>query len=43
MSRVEINEAAPNFSLTDFNGRKISLADFQGKKNVLLVFNRGLF
>jgi peroxiredoxin len=43
MSRAELNKPAPNFTLTDFNGRKVSLTDFQGKKNVLLVFNRGFF
>jgi peroxiredoxin len=43
MSRAEINKSAPNFTLTDFNGREVSLTDFQGKKNVLLVFNRGFF
>ena len=41
MSRAEINKSAPNFTLTDFNRREINLASFQGKKNVLLVFNRG--
>ncbi len=41
MSRVELNKPAPNFTLKDFNGREISLTDFQNKKNILLVFNRG--
>jgi peroxiredoxin len=43
MSRAELNKPAPAFTLTDFKGREVSLADFQGKKNVLLVFNRGFF
>ncbi len=43
MSRAELNKPAPNFTLTDFNGNEVSLADFQSKKNVLLVFNRGFF
>jgi peroxiredoxin len=43
MSRAELNKPAPNFMLTDFNGREVNLADFQYKKNVLLVFNRGFF
>lgn len=30
-----INEAAPNFTVTDVNGKKISLADFKGKTIVL--------
>ncbi|MBP6176766.1 MAG: redoxin domain-containing protein [Anaerolineales bacterium] len=41
MSRAELNKPAPDFTLTDFNGKEISLTDFQGNKNVLLVFNRG--
>lgn len=41
MSRAELNQPAPDFTLTDFNGRAVRLADFQGQKNVLLVFNRG--
>ena len=43
MSRAELNKSAPNFTLPDFTGREINLKDFQGKKNVLLVFNRGFF
>jgi peroxiredoxin (alkyl hydroperoxide reductase subunit C) len=31
---------APEFSLPDFNGRPVSLSDYRGRKNVLLVFNR---
>ncbi|QEH43235.1 TlpA disulfide reductase family protein [Chitinophaga sp. XS-30] len=30
-----INEAAPEFTVTDVNGRKVSLADFKGKTIVL--------
>jgi len=41
MSIVELNKPAPDFSLTDFNGNDVRLSDFQGKKNVLLIFNRG--
>lgn len=41
MSSAELNKPAPDFTLTDFNGRVVRLADFQGQKNVLLVFNRG--
>ena len=40
MSRIALNQIAPNFSLDDYNGKKVRLADFRGKKNVLLVFNR---
>jgi peroxiredoxin Q/BCP len=32
---------APDFKTVDSNGKKISLADYKGKKNVLLVFYPG--
>lgn len=41
--RVELNQPAPGFTLTDFKGNEASLSDFRGRKNVLLVFNRGFF
>lgn len=40
MPRVSLDQVAPNFSLADYRGSMISLSDFRGKKNVLLVFNR---
>jgi peroxiredoxin len=40
MSRVSLNQPAPNFSLPDFSGKVFCLADLRGQKNVLLVFNR---
>jgi len=43
MPRVELNTPAPNFTLSDFNGKSVSLADYSGKKHVLVVFNRGFF
>ena len=41
MPRVSLNQTAPDFSLPDFSGNVVSLSDFRGRKNVLLVFNRG--
>lgn len=41
MSRVELNQSAPDFNLVDFKGNEIHLSDFRGTKNILLVFNRG--
>jgi peroxiredoxin len=41
MPKVALNTPAPDFTLTDFNGREISLSDFWNEKNVLLIFNRG--
>lgn len=40
MPRVSLAQTAPDFSLADYRGRVVSLADFRSKKNVLLVFNR---
>jgi len=40
MPRVSLSAMAPEFSLPDFNGRPVSLSDYRGRKNVLLVFNR---
>jgi mycoredoxin-dependent peroxiredoxin len=41
MPKVEINLQAPDFALTDLDGKTIRLSDFKGDKNVVLVFNRG--
>jgi peroxiredoxin len=41
MSKVQINQPAPDFALTDFNGQTVRLADFRNKQAVILVFNRG--
>ena len=43
MPRVELHAPAPDFTLNDFNGRPVSLFDYAGRKNVLVVFNRGFF
>jgi peroxiredoxin len=32
---------APDFTAIDAGGRTITLSDYRGKKNVMLVFNRG--
>lgn len=41
LERVKVGDNAPDFTLEDIDGRKISLSDFRGKKNVILVFYRG--
>lgn len=43
MSQVAINTPAPDFTLPDFLGKQVSLTDYAGRKNVVLVFNRGFF
>ncbi len=40
MSRVSLNQVAPNFSLADYRGETVRLSMFRGEKNVLLIFNR---
>ena len=41
MPKVSLNAKAPDFTLNNIEGDPISLSDYQGKQNVLLVFNRG--
>jgi len=41
MPQVALNAPAPDFTLADFKGQPVRLADFRGKAHVLLVFNRG--
>ena len=35
--------AANDFAATDSENRSVKLSDYRGKKNVVLVFNRGFF
>jgi peroxiredoxin len=43
MSDIEIVESkpAPDFELSDSEGRKVKLSSYKGHKHVVLVFNRG--
>ncbi len=41
MAHVKLNAAAPDFTLVNFKGEPVRLADFRGKVHVYLVFNRG--
>ena len=43
MIQTENAVLAPDFTAADSEGRTIHLADFKGKKIVVLVFNRGFF
>jgi len=36
--KVKVGDVAPDFTLQDQNGNKVSLHDFRGKKNVALAF-----
>jgi peroxiredoxin len=37
-SLLPVGSVAPNFALVDTDGREVSLSDFRGKSNVVLVF-----
>jgi len=37
-TQLKVGDAAPDFSLTDTNGKEVRLSDFRGKKNVVLAF-----
>ena len=41
MAKVQIDAGAPDFSLSDFDGKSVSLSDFKGNRHVVLIFNRG--
>jgi peroxiredoxin len=40
---IQAGEMAPDFELSNHHGEKIKLSDFQGKKNVVLVFYPAAF
>lgn len=37
-SVTQVGTKAPDFAITDLDGKRIALADFRGKKHVLLEF-----
>ena len=37
-AELKVGDKAPDFTLHDQNGQIVHLADFQGKKNVVLAF-----
>lgn len=41
LERVTVGSLAPDFSLEDEKGNSITLSQFRGEKNVVLVFYRG--
>ncbi len=36
--KIKVGDTAPDFTLEDQNGNKVSLHEFRGKKNVALAF-----
>ena len=41
LERVAVGDLAPDFSLASLAGPVVTLSDFRGEKNVVLVFYRG--
>lgn len=41
LDRVQVGQAAPDFTLASLAGPPVTLSSFQGMKNVVLVFYRG--
>lgn len=41
LERIKIGERAPDFTLENADGKKVSLGSYRGKKHVVLVFYRG--
>ncbi|MGH7847866.1 MAG: redoxin domain-containing protein [Candidatus Binatia bacterium] len=41
LERVKVGDTAPDFTLENMDGKRTSLSDFRGNKNVVLVFYRG--
>ena len=37
-THLKVGQPAPDFTLTDTEGKQVSLHDFKGKKNVVLAF-----
>ncbi len=37
-TQLKVGDRAPDFELTDTEGRTVRLSDFRGKKNVVLAF-----
>jgi len=41
IDRVHVGSVAPDFTLASLGGPAMSLSDYRGKKNVILIFYRG--
>ncbi len=41
LERIKVGDAAPDFTLESLAGPLITLSDYRGRQNVVLVFYRG--
>lgn len=41
LARVKIGDPAPDFTLADMDGKRVTLSQFRSQKKVVLVFYRG--
>ena len=41
MAKIHEGSTAPDFTLTDTQGKSVTLSDYLGRRHVVLVFNRG--
>jgi len=41
LERVKVGDRAPDFTLENMDGKRITLSDFRDRNNVVLVFYRG--
>jgi hypothetical protein len=41
LERIQVGDEAPDFTLASFGGGTVTLSDYRGESNVLLVFYRG--
>jgi cytochrome oxidase Cu insertion factor (SCO1/SenC/PrrC family) len=43
VNRVKAGDVPPDFTLEDQDGNRVTLSSFRGKKQVVLVFYRGVW
>lgn len=41
LNRVRVGDPAPDFTLQDLDGKRVTLSQFRSQKKVVLVFYRG--
>jgi len=40
-NRIKVGEKARDFTLEDTRGQPVTLSEYEGQRNIFLVFNRG--